>query len=97
LAHVAVSKYVDHLPLYRLEGIFSRHNIDIKRSTLCDWAASTAELLTPLYDLMAKEILQSKVINSDDTPVRVQECEAKYHQEIQSEILPERAKPQQSA
>ena len=73
LAHVAVSKYVDHLPLYRLEGIFSRHNIDIKRSTMCDWVASTAELLTPLYDLMAKEILQSKVINSDDTPVRVQD------------------------
>jgi len=40
---------------------------------MCDWAASTADLLTPLYDLMAKEILQSKVINTDDTPVRVED------------------------
>ena len=73
LAHVAVSKYVDHLPLYRLEGIFSRHDIDIKRSTMCGWMAGCADLLLPLYKLMAKEVLQSKVINTDDTPVRVQD------------------------
>ena len=73
LTHVAVSKYLDHLPLYRLEGIFKRHDIDISRSTMCGWMASTADLLTPLYDLMKTELLQSKVINSDDTPVRVQD------------------------
>ena len=73
LAHVAVSKYQDHLPLYRLEGIFRRHDIDIKRSTMCGWMGSTADLLTPLYNLMITEVLQSKVINSDDTPVRVQD------------------------
>jgi len=73
LAHVAVSKYLDHLPLYRLEGIFRRHDIDITRSTMCGWMASSADLLTPLYDLMKTDLLQSKVINSDDTPVRVQD------------------------
>jgi len=73
LAHVAVSKYVDHLPLYRLEGIFKRHDIDISRSTMCGWAAGTADLLRPLYNLMSKEVLLSKVINTDDTPVRVQD------------------------
>jgi transposase len=73
LAHVVVSKYVDHLPLYRLEGIFRRHDIDITRSTMCGWAGSCAELLEPLYTLMAQEVLQSKVINTDDTPVRVQD------------------------
>ena len=73
LAHVVTSKYVDHLPLYRLEGIFSRHDIDIKRSTMCGWAASSADLLEPLYELMEKEVLESKVINTDDTPVRVQD------------------------
>ena len=73
LAHVVVSKYVDHLPLYRLEGIFRRHDIDIKRSTMCGWAGSCADLLEPLYKLMTKEVLQSKVINTDDTPVRVQD------------------------
>lgn len=73
LAHVAVSKYVDHLPLYRLEGIFKRHDIDISRSTMCGWARGTADLLRPLYNLMSKEVLLSKVINTDDTPVRVQD------------------------
>lgn len=73
LAHVAVSKYVDHLSLYRLEGIFKRHNIDISRSTMCGWARGTADLLRPLYNLMSKEVLLSKVINTDDTPVRVQD------------------------
>ena len=73
LAHVVISKYVDHLPLYRLEGIFSRHDIDIKRSTMCGWARSCADLLEPLYNLMGKEVLESKVINTDDTPVRVQD------------------------
>ena len=73
LAHVAVSKYLDHLPLYRLEGIFKRHEIDISRSTMCGWMASTADLLNPLYDLMKTELLQSKLINTDDTPVQVQD------------------------
>jgi len=73
LAHVVTSKYTDHLPLYRLEGIFTRHNIDIKRSTMCGWMAGCADLLLPLYKLMKKEVLQSKVINTDDTPVRVQD------------------------
>jgi len=73
LAHVVVSKYVDHLPLYRLEGIFRRHDIDITRSTMCGWAGSCADLLEPLYKLMIAELLQSKVINTDDTPVRVQD------------------------
>ena len=73
LAHVVISKYVDHQPLYRLEGILGRHDIDITRSTMCGWAGDCADLLEPLYNLMAKDILQSKVINTDDTPVRVQD------------------------
>ena len=73
LAHVVISKYLDHQPLYRLEGIFRRHDMDIKRSTMCGWASGCADLLAPLYELMGKEILQSKVINTDDTPVRVQD------------------------
>jgi transposase len=73
LAHVVVSKYLDHQPLYRLEGILNRHDIDITRSTMCGWARSCADLLEPLYKRMAQEMLQSKVINTDDTPVRVQD------------------------
>ena len=73
LAHVIVSKYADHLPLYRLERILGRHDIDIARSTLCDWTRQSAEALRPLYDLMVRDVLASKVIHTDDTPVDVQD------------------------
>lgn len=71
LSYVIVSKYCDHLPLYRLETILERHGIAIARSTMCDWAAQCADLLKPLHDLMAARVLQSKVIHTDDTPVEV--------------------------
>jgi transposase len=71
LAAVIVGKYSDHLPLNRLEKIFARHDIDISRSTLCDWMAQSAEALRPLYRVMIDELLKSKVIHTDDTPVDV--------------------------
>jgi len=73
LSYVMVSKYGDHLPLHRLEGILKRHKIDIARSTMCDWMAQCAEALHPLYDLIKQQILQSGVIHTDDTPVNVQD------------------------
>jgi len=71
LAYVLVSKYGDHLPLHRLEHILERHGLAFARSTLCDWAAQCAAVLRPLYDLMVRRVLQSKVIHTDDTPVDV--------------------------
>jgi transposase len=71
LAAVIVGKYSDHLPLNRLERIFARHDIDISRSTMCDWAAQSAAALRPVYDLMVSQVLGSKVIHTDDTPVDV--------------------------
>lgn len=50
LAHVIVSKYGDHLPLYRLEHIFGRWGVPLSRRTLCDWLPACAALLRPLYD-----------------------------------------------
>jgi transposase len=73
LAHVAVSKYADHLPLYRLEGIFRRFGIEPSRSTMCDWMAVVAELLEPIVKRMLCLILTSKVVQSDDTTVPVQD------------------------
>lgn len=69
LAHVVVSKYCDHLPMYRLESILERGGITLSRSTLCDWAAQVAVVLKPLYDRMRKHLLQSDVMHTDDTPV----------------------------
>lgn len=71
LSYVIVSKYADHLPLNRLERILERHDIDIARSTMCDWMRQSAEALKPLYDVMVQEVLASKVIHTDDTPVDV--------------------------
>ena len=71
LSYVIVSKYGDHLPLHRLESILQRHGVEIARSTMCDWAAQCAELLVPLYRRMCTEVLASRVIHTDDTPVDV--------------------------
>ncbi len=51
LAQVAVGKFGDHLPLYRLEDVFARGGVELSRSTLCRWARCTAQLLEPLYQL----------------------------------------------
>jgi len=75
LSQVIVSKYNEHCPLYRMEDIFSRHGVMISRSTMCDWMAQSSEILKPLYDLMKRRILESKVIHTDDTPVKVQDNE----------------------
>jgi len=71
LAHTVLSKYGDHLPLYRQEDILSRSGVTIRRSTLCDWMASAAELARPLWQLMKQRVLTSKVIHTDDTTVKM--------------------------
>jgi transposase len=71
LAQVVVSKFGDHLPGYRQEDIFSRHGVNIRRSTLYDWLASVADLCEPLVELMKSEVLASNVIHTDDTQVKL--------------------------
>jgi transposase len=71
VTEVVVSKFGDHLPLYRLEDILTRYGVYISRSTMCDWVKSVAELLRPLYDLQRELVLQSSVMWTDDTRVTV--------------------------
>lgn len=71
LAQVLTSKYCDHLPLNRQEGIFKRHGVDISRKTTCGWVAKAAELLAVLVSLMKKELIASRKIHTDDTAVPV--------------------------
>ncbi|MGH8526146.1 MAG: IS66 family transposase, partial [Gammaproteobacteria bacterium] len=75
LASVVASKSADHLPLNRQEDILARYGIHIRRSTLCDWMASCADLVQLFYDLMVDRTLQSKVLGTDDTPVPVRDPE----------------------
>jgi len=69
LAHVLVSKYVDHLPLYRQESILGRLGWDVTRSTLCDQVIACADVLAPLYRLMCDRVRASASLHADDTPV----------------------------
>ena len=72
LAYIIVSKYFDHLPLYRLEHILKRQGLPLSRSTMCDWMAASAEVLRPLYDAMVTQVVLSAWLHTDDTPVKNQ-------------------------
>ena len=71
LSAIITSKYGDHLPLYRLEDVFARHGVELSRSTMCGWLKQTAKMLLPLYDLMRRLVLRSRVVHTDDTKVPV--------------------------
>ena len=69
LAHLIVSKYIDHLPLYRQESMLGRLGWEVTRSTLCDQILACAGVLDPLYRLMCERVLLSAALHTDDTPI----------------------------
>ena len=69
LAHVAVAKYGDHLPLYRFEGIFERAGVAIARQTMCGWIAQLADLVSPVAAELKRQLLAEPLLQSDDTVV----------------------------
>ena len=71
LAQVIVSKFDDHLPLNRQEKIFERHGVDLSRKTMGGWMGQCADLLSPLYQSLKDCVLESKVVGTDDTGVKV--------------------------
>lgn len=71
LAYVAVSKFQDHLPLFRLERILLRHGVDVSRSTLCGWVGDIAQALDPIYVHLRRTIVTCDYLQTDDTPVTV--------------------------
>jgi transposase len=75
LAYIATSKYADHLPLHRLEGMFRRQGANISRPTMCDWLISAGKALVPLHGLMVQRVLRSRIVWTDDTPVKMQDRE----------------------
>ena len=72
-AQIMLSKYADHLPLYRLEDVFARAGVVIPRSTQVDLLAAAADLIRPLVTYITSLLLKSPVIGMDDTPVRLQD------------------------
>jgi transposase len=71
LAHVLVSKYADHQPLYRQSEIYAREGIDLDRSTLAGWVGATSELLAPLVEAVRDHVMSASKLHADDTPVPV--------------------------
>ena len=71
LAHVTISKFIEHMPYYRQQDELARGGVFLARSTLCGWIAQCADRFRPLVDLMRSRILQSYVIHADETPVPV--------------------------
>jgi transposase len=71
LAHVLVSKYADHLPLYRQAQIYAREGVSIERSTMAEWVAGCFRLLDPLVEALAGYVMAAGKLHADDTPVPV--------------------------
>ncbi|WP_120631585.1 IS66 family transposase [Ruegeria sp. EL01] len=72
LAHVLVSKYADHLPLYRQSQIYARDGVELERSTMADWVGRSTALLEPLAVAIGRMVRQGEAVFADDTPVKMQ-------------------------
>jgi len=71
LAHVLVSKYADHLPLYRQAEIYAREGVELDRSTLAEWVGGCSRLLEPLVEALRRHVMSAEKLHADDTPVPV--------------------------
>jgi transposase len=71
LAHVLISKYCDHLPLYRQSQMFARQGVELDRSTLANWVGGASWWLEPLRERLAAHVFASNKLFADDTPLPV--------------------------
>jgi transposase len=83
LVWVILSKYLDHLPLYRQEKMFARWGAEISRQVMADWIRMSADWLEPIYRYMRMEILQSGYVQADETPVRFHDPDQKKGKTVQ--------------
>src|ERR1700741_3308344 len=71
LAHVLVSKYADHLPLYRQAEIYARDGLELDRSTMAEGVGGCSRLLEPLVEALRRHVMSAEKLHADDTPVPV--------------------------
>jgi transposase len=72
ISHVIVSKFADHLPLYRQDGIFEREGVTIPRATQTSWLLQTYDAIRPLGEVLKRTVLESKILFTDDTVIPLQ-------------------------
>jgi transposase len=77
LAWIALSKYVDHIPLYRLEQMSTRWGATISRQTMCDWVNLTSQWLEPIYQRMHAQLLAGDYLQADETPIKCHDPDEK--------------------
>jgi len=77
LSYIIISKYVDHLPFYRIVQMFKREDVNIPESTINGWFSETCNLLEPLYNALVKHLLESDYLMADESPIPVQTSEKK--------------------
>lgn len=93
IANVLVSKFCDHVPLYRQEKIFKRRGASLSRGTLCRWAQSTASSLKPLHELMREELVAEDHLFADETPLTLLTGSKRPQEEGQKEDQPSKDPP----
>lgn len=71
VAHTIVSKYQDHLPLYRQEKIWQRMGIEMPRNTVCGWIVAAAQVCMPMRDALMRALITSSYVQADETPLQV--------------------------
>jgi transposase len=75
LAHILVSKFVDHIPYYRQTQQFKRQDVTIPDSTISGWFMASCQLLEPLYDRLKDKVCHSGYLMVDETPIKVLESD----------------------
>jgi transposase len=76
LAYVVVSKFLDHLPLYRQSAIYKRYGFSVARQNLVRWVEKVAEHVEPIYDCMEMQLLGGDYLQADETPIKY--CDPDY-------------------
>ena len=71
LAHILVSKYCDHLPLYRLAGIYAHDGVDLDRAVMANWVGKSVWLAAPLLAAIGDHVMAAAALHGDDTPAPV--------------------------
>ena len=71
LTHILLSKYVDHLPLYRQEKMLKRYGVALSRQNMVNWVTQVAQWLKPIYNHMRKELIRGDYLQIDETPIKV--------------------------
>lgn len=71
ISWIAISKYCDGLPFYRLSGMLAREGVEIERAVMADWMGHVAWWIDPIVELIAVHVMSAGVIHADDTPIKV--------------------------